>query len=974
MIRKIFIFLLISSISLTIQAQEPVSIHLSEKNELPDKEFYDIIEDSKGFIWLSADKGLFKYDGKSYKNYTHPKQRGLSVFNTQEDHLGRIWCNNISGQFFYIENDELHLYIDLSGILKGELVNYKIEEDFLIIYADREIHKIDLITKEIVKIFEVKMVTLSKPIVYNNSVLIGSTSGIYNLSSDYNITTVQSLPINLKDPITGKMIVSGKNTLLKIKNTLYFRTIINNKNTFFKLNIDKQTTVRIADFDALADKQIYNHFETENAIWFATSAGIWVYEKSKDSYILKSRFLTTKNVTKVIKDKDDNFWLITLNDGIYIVPNINIKSLPGNFKNVTSLDIINNKTLVYGNTKGNLGFYNIKTHKNTFINLKERDRVSKIRYHPKLNSVYIATDFRGYILNINNNQLVENTSLITAKSLTVLKDNQLLLTSNKGVVLFDNNRFVRKNEVLFNQTLRTYESYFDSIKNTTYIAYVDALMRFDSVWKGRQITYKNKPIFGRSITKTANGIVWVGTFKNGIYGLKNDSIIKHYSIKNGLTSNYIEKIKADENKLWIASENSIQLLNTSTNNFQTFKKVDGIISYDISDIVPLEDKIYFSSNEGLFSIDKKSTQKVQQPEVYFNIIEINEQDSKIKSSYKLEYNQNAIKIGFNVNGFLYNQKNNYNYRLKGFNNDWITTDSGINFVKYNSLPAGEFIFEVQPIINGKPVVDGTKQIAITIAKPFWNQWWFRLGIAVLLFGSTVLYFRRKSILKEKERRTELEKISLEKELIAINLTALRSQMNPHFIFNALNSIQDLILRKDTDASYDYIVLFAELIRNTLSYSNQDFIAIDKELRFLNVYLQLEELRFGDDFIYQITSNTDDDLEIPSLLVQPFIENALVHGLMHKNGKKTLKIDFIFKDDILQCIITDNGIGRKKAGEIISRQGNHHESFALKAIKKRLEIFKKQFNTYVGYHIEDLYENDISLGTKVVLTLPFKKRF
>ncbi len=128
-------------------------------------------------------------------------------------------------------------------------------------------------------------------------------------------------------------------------------------------------------------------------------------------------------------------------------------------------------------------------------------------------------------------------------------------------------------------------------------------------------------------------------------------------------------------------------------------------------------------------------------------------------------------------------------------------------------------------------------------------------------------------------------MSLEKELIAINLTALRSQMNPHFIFNALNSIQDLVLKEDTEASYDSIVLFAELIRNTLNYSNQDFISIEKELDFLKVYLQLEKLRFGSDFNYTISFNSTENIDVPSLLIQPFIENALVHGLMHKDGKK-----------------------------------------------------------------------------------------
>ena len=116
-----------------MEAQQPVSVHLTEKDGLPDKEFYNIIEDSKGFIWLCADKGLFRYDGKLFKNYSNPEKRGLSVFEPVEDQLGRIWCNNISGQFFYVENDQLFTFIDLGKELKGELSSFMVTKKHLIV-------------------------------------------------------------------------------------------------------------------------------------------------------------------------------------------------------------------------------------------------------------------------------------------------------------------------------------------------------------------------------------------------------------------------------------------------------------------------------------------------------------------------------------------------------------------------------------------------------------------------------------------------------------------------------------------------------------------------------------------------------------------------------------------------------------------------------------------------------------------------
>ncbi|WP_062060938.1 sensor histidine kinase [Aquimarina longa] len=219
---------------------------------------------------------------------------------------------------------------------------------------------------------------------------------------------------------------------------------------------------------------------------------------------------------------------------------------------------------------------------------------------------------------------------------------------------------------------------------------------------------------------------------------------------------------------------------------------------------------------------------------------------------------------------------------------------------------------------------------------------------------------------------ELE-LSKKNELAFLELKSLKSQMNPHFIFNSLNSIQDLILQQNTDSSYDYVVLFSQLVRNTLNYSNKNFIAIEKELEFLEIYLQLEKLRFEDDLTYTIQHINTEGLSVPSLIVQPFIENALIHGLLHKSGKKQLTIDFTFTDHLL-CTVTDNGIGRKEAKKIQQRQGGYHESFALEAIEQRLEILKEQYGKDVGYQVFDLYDDALAMGTKVEIRMPYKKEY
>ncbi|PKV50329.1 histidine kinase [Aquimarina sp. MAR_2010_214] len=251
-------------------------------------------------------------------------------------------------------------------------------------------------------------------------------------------------------------------------------------------------------------------------------------------------------------------------------------------------------------------------------------------------------------------------------------------------------------------------------------------------------------------------------------------------------------------------------------------------------------------------------------------------------------------------------------------------------------------------------------------------------VVIILFYciyAIVNYFKKLNIRNEKKLELAYKELKESKktELALLQLKSLRSQMNPHFIFNSLNSIQDLILQQNTDSSYDYVVLFSQLVRNTLNYSNKNFIAIDKELEFLEIYLQLEKLRFEDDFTYTIQHTNTEGLLVPSLIVQPFIENALIHGLLHKAGKKQLTIDFTFTDHLL-CTIIDNGIGRKEAKKIQERQGNHHESFALNAIQQRLEILKDQYGTDVGYQIFDLYNDQLAIGTRVEIRMPFQKKY
>ncbi|MDC3388732.1 hypothetical protein OAX11_04385, partial [Flavobacteriaceae bacterium] len=541
--------------SFLMQAQEPVSIHLSEKNGLPDKEFYNIIEDNNGFIWLCADKGLYRYDGKVYKKYVHTLQRGLSVFGVQQDPLNRIWCNNISGQFFYLKDDKLALFIDLKKQLRGELADFVVNDTYLWVFARSNIYRVNLKTKAIKSTLKSEGY-LGIPFSYNNSIYYQSKDSISSITSGNTTKNLLAthLPNRTKNNIT---IAQGKSKMFNIGTDLFLMQNRAQFNSFFKIENAKKSLTSVNGFEAVKTATIHSVFKNDDEIWIATSSGVWVYKYAANNFRLKKHLFKNVSITKVLLDKDNNYWFTSLNNGVYIIPNINIETsaISSENKHINSLDKVNDSILVYGLANGNVGLYNTHKHRNKIINLPTKDRVSALVYHPS-NNIIISKDLSSYLLNYSTLEHVKKTEYLSIKSFSVVDNGDLLCTSYRNVRLIDrrditlHNDRINKKRKNISDNKRTYTSFYNKIDKETYVAFVDGLVKYDSLWNSKIIQYKNTSIYGKSIAETSQGIVWIATFKNGVFGIKNDAVVRHYTTNNGLTSNNIEKIKADEDNLW----------------------------------------------------------------------------------------------------------------------------------------------------------------------------------------------------------------------------------------------------------------------------------------------------------------------------------------------------------------------------------------------------------------------------------------
>lgn len=301
----------------------------------------------------------------------------------------------------------------------------------------------------------------------------------------------------------------------------------------------------------------------------------------------------------------------------------------------------------------------------------------------------------------------------------------------------------------------------------------------------------------------------------------------------------------------------------------------------------------------------------------------------------------------------------------------------INQITFNSLSAGNYTFQLKKTSTISNKETPVKSVEIKINQPFYKRWWFLSSLLGVVSMLLIIYYKIKLREKEKEKKLLLDQVEKEKELVFLKLENLRSQMNPHFIFNALNSIQDYILLNQKNLAGDYLGKFADLIRMYLYHSTKSYISLEEEITALDQYLELEKLRFEENLNYTIKTKgiiEANDIEIPTMLVQPYVENAIKHGLLHKKETGNLIIEFILEKNssYLKCIITDNGIGRIKSVEFNKKKNPNHKSFATQANKDRLALLNFERKDKIGVEIIDLYNSDIAIGTQVSIKIPYKK--
>jgi len=338
----------------------------------------------------------------------------------------------------------------------------------------------------------------------------------------------------------------------------------------------------------------------------------------------------------------------------------------------------------------------------------------------------------------------------------------------------------------------------------------------------------------------------------------------------------------------------------------------------------------------------------------------------------LDPGKNNLVISYKAICFTDNDQIKYRYMLEGYDEEWQYVGQE-NKARYINLPPGRYGFRVQVSHRGV-WLPYERKIAITARPWFWTTSWFIT--LVVLAGLIFLYGIYRFRIRQIRKKEQLES-GYQKKLAELEMQALRAQMNPHFIFNSLNSINNFILKNETESASDFLTKFSRLVRQVLHNSKDKLISLDEELMALRLYLELEQLRFEGRFDFEISSDRQIDAEsilIPPLLLQPYVENAIWHGLMHKDGPGKVTITIEPDGQNLRFRIEDDGIGRKKAKEYQSSYGVKKQSMGMNITKNRIEMFNDVYNIQADIRVEDLYSDEgQACGTRIILHIPMIHR-
>ncbi len=958
MIKNWWIILLLFCYSNTTLGQEPFSFILGEK-ELSAVDIYDIKQTPDGVYWIASNNGLMSYNGYEFTKYSHSEMRSSSLFNLQVNYDGIIHCNNLNGQIFNVIDGNMNLIHEVEDSLLTPFISYNFLPNNDMVIHSRDCYKVSngVITK---------LISFCKGHCFESAI---SRTPEGKLLLQFERGTLYTISENEVKKTKLNFIGETGPDLAKAL-TFYYH----NGKLYANGNGNELLHIIDSTESVISMKKL---FVTENVVsrLYHNSMGLWVANNMYGIKLINSQIELIRSVdegenllfknyfaSNSYEDLYGNIMIGTFGDGIIVIPNTGVTNISlGEDTKISRICSDGKQTLFIGGFNGSVFSY-----KNGQIDTIYKNGSKMIEFLEWLElekSVLFDQDV-AKLVNLED-MSVTSKRYGAMKGLSRMQGNIFVMATNVGAYQVNVSPDISDtNQKLFpgrtydvHYTPQTQDLLIASSKGLIHQKHLNVNINEEILYQGNSLLVKGFAQFQRR--------VFLGTKQYGLLEWDNGKLIPFIDESNGLLSNNITKVEVHKSWILIASDNGFQVFNLSGELVKTLSYSDGLSNNKITDFAVDEKLLWLLHQNGLQHVNLSSLEQ-EEYVTTLQSVEILNNNSKVNLSdnFEFDYDQNKFLFRILAPSLERQEDITYEYRLSGIDEKWNIRPYDRNEIEYKSLPPGNYTFEV--ILKYKGKVQDSYKEKFTIDSPYWQKWWFFLIIILGLVIVMYLFYRRR--LKSQEAKAKQVN-----ELNASKLTAIQSQMNPHFIFNSLNSIQGLVLKGDIDNSYTYITKFADLVRRTLNYSDKDFIDFEQEIKLLELYLSLEKLRFKKDFEFKIINHGVEDIKVPPMLIQPFIENALVHGLLHKSGNKEIVIEFEL-NDCLNCTITDNGVGRDMAREIKQRKKTEYESFSVNAIKKRFEILEEHFGGELGFEYYDMMEGNEPSGTKVVMKIPVRRSY
>lgn len=950
------ILLLLTSGS--VRAVTPPSYFFLGSDQFAGVDIYDIIQDKNFNYWIATEDGLYRYDNYEYTRVSCFGMKGTAVFGFTEGKGGRIYCHNLNQQIFQISNSQCTLLYELGKDEISSDLYMELTVDSSLLVACRKPFRIDPETGKKKTQFSIRGYCGFPFRCSDGSIIIhmGSSDTLVRYANE----RFSYEQFHTQGPLTGVL------KFIRFQNEILAVNV--NTNVFYHFDEHLKTLTEHTNQPFASMSEYFRYYVVQNRLWIAgTHNGVFILPELTPSASPYYQF-DDRIISDVFADREGNILLSTFGTGILVIPDINVEgtiSVPGNSA-VMSVQFDSKMGLIAGTADGHL--YSYLDHSFTALNNAASRPLQSVFTWEECPFILIDD---GEFSNGGNLKVIDKENRQSRaigrgslKDAAFIRAGVIYCALNTGLceLNWTNSSDAHLTSVP-DFKVRCHSIAYADHAAFTGIATSDGLTLLSTDGKVTPVMYNGQPVFTTCVGSSAD-YMYAGSVSNLLLKVNAKGEVDAITLE-GFEDEVFTKIAVKDDKLYVLGSTSLFVYDAKGKLLQKINP-SGVSSHEsINDFCLSGNEIWAGHNTGLqrFVLSDKSSKSVA-PLLWFSLITVGNDTLDASTSGEFDGDDRKFRFVLSSPTLRNTAVIQYHYQLEGNDTSWTVAPYAEHELIYQSLAPGNYTLLVKAENNG--IFSNTIQYSFVVRGPFWNSVWFYGGITLLLALIITIVYRYRL-------RTQERKSRLINELLASRLTAIQSQMNPHFIFNSLNSIQDLVLKGDVDNSYTFITKFSNLVRRTLSYSDKDFIEFSQEIKLLELYLSLEKLRFKDDLEFAIRTDGIDDILIPPMLIQPFIENSLLHGLLHKEGKKKLFVSFELTEHLI-CTIEDNGIGREKSKEIKSRQRADHESFSSEAIRKRFSILSRLFEGDLGYVYEDLSEDGKATGTRVILTIPVKRNF